>query len=47
MLIPLGMLVYMLVAGYSPSLAGGVGVISALVICQFRKNHPSKPGGNP
>ncbi|MCB2190132.1 MAG: TRAP transporter fused permease subunit [Deltaproteobacteria bacterium] len=36
MLIPLGLLVYMLVAGYTPSLAGGVGVVSALVICQFR-----------
>ena len=37
MLIPLALLIYMLVAGYSPSMAGGVGVISALVICQFRK----------
>ena len=36
MLIPLGLLIYMLVGGYSPSLAGGVGVISALIICQFR-----------
>lgn len=37
MLIPLGMLIYMLVAGYTPSLAGGVGVVSALIICQFRE----------
>ncbi|MBU1277242.1 MAG: TRAP transporter fused permease subunit [Proteobacteria bacterium] len=36
MLIPLGLLIYMLVSGYTPSLAGGVGVISALVICQLR-----------
>ncbi len=36
MLIPLGLLIYMLVAGYTPRLAGGVGVISALVICQLR-----------
>ncbi|BEQ13592.1 TRAP transporter permease [Desulfoferula mesophila] len=37
MLIPLALLIYMLVAGYSPSMAGGVGVVSALVICQLRK----------
>lgn len=45
MLIPLGMLVYMLVGGYSPSLAGGVGVISALVICQFRETTRLNPAG--
>ena len=45
MLIPLGMLVYMLVAGYTPSLAGGVGVISALVICQLRETTRLNPAG--
>ena len=45
MLIPLGLLVYMLVAGYTPSLAGGVGVVSALIICQFRKTTRLNPAG--
>ncbi|RJX36433.1 MAG: TRAP transporter fused permease subunit [Desulfarculus sp.] len=36
MLIPLGLLIYMLVSGYTPSMAGAVGVVSALVICQLR-----------
>jgi TRAP transporter 4TM/12TM fusion protein len=36
MILPIAVLVYMLVAGYTPRLAGGYGVITALVACQFR-----------
>lgn len=36
MIIPIVVLVYILVAGYSPRLAGGLGVVTALVACQLR-----------
>jgi TRAP transporter 4TM/12TM fusion protein len=36
MILPIAVLVYMLVAGYTPRLAGGYGVITALVACQLR-----------
>jgi TRAP transporter 4TM/12TM fusion protein len=36
MLIPVIVLVYLLVAGYTPRLAGGYGVVAALVACQLR-----------
>ncbi len=37
MIIPIVVLVYMLVAGFTPRLAGGYGVLSAIVACQFRR----------
>ena len=36
MILPIAVLVYLLVAGYTPRLAGGYGIISALVACQLR-----------
>jgi len=36
MFIPVGVLVYMLVAGYTPRLAGGLGVVTALAASQLR-----------
>jgi len=36
MILPIAVLVYMLVTGYTPRLAGGYGVITALVACQLR-----------
>jgi TRAP transporter 4TM/12TM fusion protein len=36
MLVPLAILVYMLVAGYTPRLAGGLGVVSAVVFSWLR-----------
>jgi len=36
MILPIAVLVYMLVAGYTPRLAGGYGVVTALVACQLR-----------
>lgn len=37
MIIPIAVLVYILLAGYSPRLAGGYGVISAILACQCRR----------
>ena len=36
MIIPIVVLVYTLVAGYTPRMAGGLGIVTALVACQFR-----------
>ena len=36
MIIPILVLIFLLVAGYTPRLAGGMGTVSALVICQLR-----------
>jgi TRAP-type uncharacterized transport system fused permease subunit len=36
MIIPIAVLVYLLIAGYTPRLAGGYGVITALIACQLR-----------
>jgi TRAP transporter 4TM/12TM fusion protein len=36
MIIPIVVLVYLLIAGYTPRLAGGYGVITALAACQLR-----------
>ncbi|MEN6474288.1 MAG: TRAP transporter fused permease subunit [Syntrophaceae bacterium] len=38
MIIPIIALIYMLVAGFTPRLAGGIGCVSALVAAQFRKS---------
>ncbi len=37
MTLPIVVLVYMLVAGYTPRLAGGYGVVSAILACQCRR----------
>ncbi|MGD0236671.1 MAG: TRAP transporter fused permease subunit, partial [Syntrophorhabdales bacterium] len=37
MLIPVGILIYLLVAGYTPRLAGGYGIVTALIASQLRK----------
>lgn len=36
MIIPIAVLVYLLIAGYTPRFAGGYGVVTALVACQLR-----------
>ncbi len=36
MIIPIVVLVYFLVAGYTPRMAGGLGIITALLACQLR-----------
>lgn len=36
MIIPIVVLVYFLVTGYTPRLAGGLGIVTALVACQIR-----------
>jgi TRAP transporter 4TM/12TM fusion protein len=38
MVIPIIALIYMLVAGFTPRLAGGIGCVTALVAAQFRKS---------
>src|SRR5512139_1349875 len=37
MIIPIAVLLYFLVAGYTPRFAGALGTVAALIICQFRK----------
>lgn len=37
MIVPIAVLIYLLVAGYTPRLAGGLGTVSALIVCQFRE----------
>jgi TRAP transporter 4TM/12TM fusion protein len=37
MIIPIAVLLYFLVVGYTPRFAGALGTVSALVVCQFRK----------
>ena len=45
MIIPIVVLIYMLVAGYTPRLAGGYGIISAILACQCRRTtRLSTPG---
>lgn len=36
MILPIVILVYLLVAGYTPRLAGGLGTVAALIVCQLR-----------
>jgi TRAP transporter 4TM/12TM fusion protein len=38
MVIPIIALIYMLVAGFTPRLAGGIGCVTALVVAQFRRS---------
>lgn len=45
MLIPIGVLVYMLIVGYTPRLAGGLGVVAALAASQFRSTTRMSPSG--
>lgn len=45
MLAPLLILIYMLVSGYTPRLAGGYGVVSAIVISQLRSTTRMSPAG--
>lgn len=45
MLIPIGVLVYTLVIGYTPRLAGGLGVVAALTASQLRSTTRLSPSG--
>jgi len=36
MIIPIAVLIYLLIAGYTPRFAGGYGVVTALIACQLR-----------
>lgn len=45
MLIPIGILVYMLVIGYTPRMAGGLGVVAALAASQLRSTTRLSPSG--